>query len=143
MKRLSLPKAHPHAYPALIGLNRVVQESVLSEHHGHLIKLYASGLNRCTFCVELHAREALAAGLPAMKLLQLATFREAPVFDDRERALLALTAEVTDIPGGVSDEVYSVALKALGEQYLAAALLAIVMANTWNRVGVATSMVPE
>lgn len=140
--RLDLNTAEPKAYPALLTMERHIRESGLSAQHRHLIKLYASQLNGCSYCVDSHAKEALEDGIPAQKLLQLATFTESPAFDDEERAILNLTREVTFIAGRVSDATYARAVSLLGEEYTAKVLMGIIAINMWNRVGITTNMVP-
>ena len=87
--------------------------------------------------------EALADGEDPRRLHNLVTWRETPFFSEKERAILALTEEVTRLPENVSDETYDAAAALLGEQYLAAALMAIIAINAWNRVGVTTGMMPS
>jgi AhpD family alkylhydroperoxidase len=141
-QRFDLNTLEPNAYPALLGMERHIRESGLSAAHRHLIKLYASQLNGCSYCVDSHAKESLHDGLPAQKLLQLATFSESPAFDEKERAILQLTREVTFIAQRVSDATYTHAVGVLGEEYTAKVLMAVIVINMWNRVGITTNMVP-
>ncbi len=141
-KRFDLKTIAPAAYTALATVERHILESGLSPAHRHLIKLYASQLNGCSFCVDLHAKEGLRDGLAATKLLQLSSFGEAPVFDEQERVILQLTREVTFISERVSDATYTRAVTVLGEDYTAKVLMGIIAINMWNRVGVTTNMVP-
>jgi AhpD family alkylhydroperoxidase len=141
-QRFDYKTTDPKAYGALLGIERHIRESGLTVHHRHLIKLYASQLNGCSYCVHAHAQEALHDGLPAEKLLQLGTFNESPAFDERERAILQLTREVTFISERVSDITYTRAVNVLGEEYAAKVLMGIIAINMWNRVGVSTNLVP-
>jgi alkylhydroperoxidase family enzyme len=88
--------------------------------------------------------EAEKLGIDAKKLFALAAWKESPLFDAEERAVLALTDEMTLIAkGGVSDEVYQVAREHLGEELLAQAMMQVIMINAWNRFAVATKMTHE
>ena len=141
-QRLSLPRIDPAAYAAFLQLEKYLAESPLEPRHKHLIKLRASQLNGCAYCVDMHVREALRDGEDARRLHALVVWRDTPFFDERERALLALTEEVTKIEGRVSDETYELAERVLGEGYLAAVLMAAITINAWNRLGIATEMQP-
>lgn len=140
--RFELNAAEPNAYPALRAFERHILESGLSAHHRHLIKLYASQLNGCSYCVASHAKEALHDGFAPEKLIQLGSFRETPAFDETERVILQLTYEVTHISQRVSDATYTRAIDLLGEAYTAKVLMGIIAINMWNRVGVTLNMVP-
>lgn len=140
--RLDLNTADPKAYPALRAFERHILESGLTAAHRHLIKLYASQLNGCSYCVASHAKEALEDGYLPEKLIQLGSFRETPAFDETERAILQLTYEVTRISERVSDATYARAIEILGEAYAAKVLMGIIAINMWNRVGVTLNMVP-
>lgn len=140
--RFDLATVDPNAYPALLGVERHILESGLTQTHRHLVKLYASQLNGCSYCVALHSKEALRDGMTPEKLLQLGSFHESPAFDAKERAILQLTREVTFISERVSDATYSCAVGLLGEEYTAKVLMSIIAINMWNRVGVSTNMLP-
>jgi AhpD family alkylhydroperoxidase len=107
----------------------------------HLIHLRASQINGCSFCVEMHARDARKAGEPDERIVTVAAWREAPYFSDAERAALALTEALTriaDRPDPVPDEIWQDAARHYDEQALSALLLAIAAINVWNRLNVAT-----
>ncbi len=142
-QRMSLGKVDPAAYTAILALEKYLSQSVLERRHKHLIKLRASQINGCSYCVDMHVREALTDGEDARRLHAVVVWRETPFFDDKERAILALTEEVTLIHNRVSDETYDTAARVLGDEYLAATLMAIITINAWTRVGVATEMMPE
>jgi AhpD family alkylhydroperoxidase len=141
-QRIALGRVEPAAYEALRALEAYLNESVIEPKHRHLIKLRASQINGCAYCVDMHVREALADGEEPRRLHAVVVWRETPFFSDKERAILALTEEVTRLPNGVSDETYGTAAALLGEKYLAAVIMAIIAINAWNRVGVATAMQP-
>ncbi|MFF0367363.1 carboxymuconolactone decarboxylase family protein [Micromonospora sp. NPDC005087] len=132
----------PKAYQAVMGLEKYVQSNV--DHTVlELIKLRASMLNGCAYCVDLHSRDALASGESNRRLFAVATWREAPFFDERERTALALTDAVTRLgEHGVSDEVWDAAAKVWSEKELADLVMAIATINVWNRIGVTLRLEP-
>ncbi len=110
---------------------------------GALVKVRASQLNGCSFCLDLHTREARAAGEREQRLYALAAWRDTPFFDDRERAALALTEAVTFLTDGrVPDDVYQRAAQQFDETELAHLLWTIAAINVWNRMAVATRLTP-
>jgi AhpD family alkylhydroperoxidase len=100
-----------------------------------LIKLRASQINGCAFCVQHHILLSESLGIPVDKLNLLAVWREAPLFSPRERAALAWTEALTLLSGGVSDEVYAEASAAFSEKELLFLTSAIASINVWNRFG--------
>jgi AhpD family alkylhydroperoxidase len=137
---MSFQDLAPEAYDALITLDRYVRRHVDGTLLG-LVKLRASILNGCSFCVDMHSRDALADGEDSRRLFGVAAWDDMPFFTDRERAALALTDAVTRLgPGGVSDEVWAAAAAAFEDEDLAALLAAIIGINAWNRVGVPTRL---
>jgi AhpD family alkylhydroperoxidase len=140
-RRLSVIEHQPTLMRAYVELNRAVHGS-LDERLHELVKLRASQLNRCAFCLEMHTREGREAGLDQEKLDLLPAWREAPVFDRRERAALGLTDAITLLEReGVPDDVWSAAANEFDEAELAALVMAIVTINGWNRIAV-TSRTP-
>lgn len=105
----------------------------------HLVQMSASLHNGCSYCIDLHTREALAAGEDPRRLTGVAGWRESGLFDDRERAALALTEAVTRLePGGVPDDVWDRAVEQWSEEGAADLLLAIGAINLWNRILITT-----
>lgn len=126
----------------------VLKLSGLGDAHGlqplllELVKLRASQINGCTFCVAIHVAAAQRHGLAADKLHLLVAWRDAPCFDQRERAALAWTEALTILDGGVSDVVHAEARSAFSEQELAYLTSAVLAINAWNRLGVAYRFTP-
>jgi AhpD family alkylhydroperoxidase len=141
-KRFNWAEVDPEVYPLFRGLDRHIRERGLSAEHFDLIKLYGSQLNGCSYCVAAHADESLKDGISAQRLLQIGVYRESPLFDEKDRIVLQLTREVTYIGERVSDSTYARAMELLGEAYTAQVILAAIAINIWNRVGIATNMVP-
>jgi AhpD family alkylhydroperoxidase len=107
-----------------------------------LIKLRASQINGCAFCVQYHILQGESLGIAADKLNLVVVRREAPLFSSRERAALAWTEALTLLTQGVSDEVYAQAAAEFSEQELAYLTSAIASINVWNRLGVAYRWTP-
>lgn len=137
MQRMNVAEVAPEAFQAVLGLEKYVRANV--EHTVlELVKLRASMLNGCAYCVDMHSRDALAAGESGRRLFAVAAWREAPFFDERERAALALTDAVTRLgEHGVPEDVWQAATALWSEKELADLLLAIATINVWNRIAVA------
>ncbi|WP_406075504.1 carboxymuconolactone decarboxylase family protein [Micromonospora sp. NBC_01638] len=126
----------PQAYKAVMGLEKYVQSNV-DRTVLELVKLRASMINGCAFCVDMHSRDALANGGSSRRLFAVATWRESTFFDERERAALDLTDAVTRLgEHGVPDEVWDTAAKVWSEKELADLVIAIATINVWNRIAV-------
>ncbi|MGC9669446.1 carboxymuconolactone decarboxylase family protein [Planosporangium sp. 12N6] len=135
---MSISEFPAGAYQAVIGLERYIRENV--DHTVlELVKLRASILNGCAFCVDMHSRDALAAGEDSRRLFAVAAWREAPFFTERERAALALTDAVTRLgEHGVPDDVWNGALAHWSRDEVANLVVAIATINVWNRLAVTT-----
>jgi AhpD family alkylhydroperoxidase len=107
-----------------------------------LVKIRASQLNGCAFCIDMHTRSAREAGESERRLYALAAWRESPLFSARERAALDLTDSITQVSrSGVPDTVYATAAEHFDSCELANIILAIVAINAWNRIAVSSAMV--
>jgi AhpD family alkylhydroperoxidase len=139
-KRISLGKAAPAVYRAIDALDESVDfDPALRE----LIRIRASQINGCTYCIDYHAGDAREAGESPRRIWALTSWRHTPFFSDRERAALALTEALTDLPtNGVPDEVYTEAARHFDDAELGNLIGAIVAINAWNRVGVGTALRP-
>ena len=142
MKTRAKINTDPEAYKALINLESHILKSKLNGTHRELIKIRASQLNSCAYCIDMHTKDARKAGETEQRIYALNAWRETPFFTEEERAVLALTEEVTLIQQRVSDETYDNAVALLGEDYVTLVILAAGMINLWNRLGVATNMMP-
>ncbi|HMJ13905.1 MAG TPA: carboxymuconolactone decarboxylase family protein [Polyangiaceae bacterium] len=141
-QRMDLQSTAPDALKAALTLEKYVRSSV--DHKLlHLIKLRASVLNGCAFCVDMHSTEAVLAGESSRRLFAVAAWRESPFFTDVERAALALTDAVTQIDKqGVPDEIWESARAIWSEKELADLLLAIATINVWNRLSISVHAQP-
>jgi AhpD family alkylhydroperoxidase len=138
--RLELGKHARGAYRAMIALDGAIE---FDKPLGELVRLRASMLNGCAYCVDMHTRDAREAGETEQRLYAVAAWHEAPWFTDRERAALALTDAVTLVAEGhVPREVWDEAGAHFDEEELTQLLWTITAINAWNRVAVATRMMP-
>ena len=133
----------PGATGALSALSKAVVDSGLDKALTELIKIRASQINGCAFCVQFHLNLARKAGLPQTKLDLVAVWREAGVFTAREMAALGWTEALTKVtPAGVSDEAYENAVAEFTESELAFLTAAIASINAWNRIAMAYRFTP-
>jgi AhpD family alkylhydroperoxidase len=140
--RIKIDKAEPAGYRAILGLEKFIESTPLTKTHKDLIKIRASQINGCAFCIDMHTKEARKAGETEQRIYALNAWRDAPFFTGEEQAILALTEEVTLISNHVKDGTYEAAAALFGESYLAQVILAIITINAWNRIGIATNLVP-
>ncbi|WP_328998112.1 carboxymuconolactone decarboxylase family protein [Kribbella sp. NBC_00709] len=142
-ERMNFSKVSPAGFRAVFGVEKYVQ-GVLDHSVLHLIKVRASILNGCAFCLDMHTTDALKEGESSQRLFGLAAWRDSSFYDDRERAALALTDAVTVLErDGVPDEVWDAVVEHFGEEGAANVLLAIGTINLWTRLNVATRRQPE
>jgi len=142
-KRFGLQNYLPEAHKLMKELDAVAKSGV-DPQYLELIKVRASQLNGCSFCMNMHSYDAIKVGIPQEKLFVLSAWEEAKDwFTAEEQIVLRITEEVTMIgEHGISDETYDEAVNLLGEQKLAYILLAAININSWNRVGVGLKMHP-
>lgn len=127
----------------LSAIDHYVAASGLPPAQIDLLKIRASQLNGCAYCIQSHTREARARGETEKRIYALDAWEESPYFTDDERAILALTEEMTLIRDRrVSDATYQQAIERFGEQATAHLMMAIISINAWNRIGIATRMQP-
>src|ERR1700737_4441071 len=132
----------PDAFAPGQGLGRLAAKAGIDKQLLELVKLRASQINGCAFCVQFHILQSESLGISADKLNLVVVWREAPQFSARERAALAWTEALTLISEGVSDEVYAQASAEFSEQELTYLTSAIASINVWNRFGAAYRWTP-
>jgi AhpD family alkylhydroperoxidase len=141
-QRIDAAAIAPEGYRKIINLDGYVTQNV-ENPLADLIRLRASQINGCTFCVDMHSVDLRAEGVPERKIFSVITWRESDFFTPRERVALELTERVTLIhEGGVSDELWSRAVAEFGERGVADLILAIATINVWNRVAIPVRMAP-
>jgi AhpD family alkylhydroperoxidase len=137
-QRLSYARVAPEAYQAMRALEDYVKSTGLERPLLELIRLRASYVNGCAYCVDMHTKDARAAGETEQRLFAVPVWRETPFFTPRERAGLAWAEAVTEMPaGGVSDEVYHEARGHFSESEIVQLTMAVIAINGWNRLAVA------
>lgn len=128
----------PELMTSVLALNEAVETCGLEKSLLHLIKLRASQINGCSYCVDMHAHEALEDGDSLQRVLLVAAWRESPLFTERERLAFAWTEALTRVAdGGVPDALYAAALAQFSESELVKLTVAVSIINTWNRLSVA------
>ncbi len=141
--RLDIQRTAPQAYRTMAAMESYVRNSGLEPGLLKLVKLRASQINGCAFCIDMHAREARADGETEQRLYALNAWQETPFFTDRERAALAWTEAVTLISETrAPDDVYEQTRQRFSELELANLTMAIVVINGWNRICVGFRTVP-
>jgi AhpD family alkylhydroperoxidase len=132
----------PDAYEIVRNLGQLAAKAGIDKQLLELIKLRASQINGCAFCVQFHILQSESLGIAADKLNLVVVWREAPQFSPRERAALAWTEALTTLTGGVGDEDYAQARAEFSERELTYLTSAIASINVWNRFGVAYRWTP-
>jgi len=139
--RIDIAKIQPKALNAMLGIESYLSTTDLSAQQKELIKLRASMINQCAYCIEMHSKEALKIGIDQQKIFALSAWKESPRFDQQEQALLQLVDEMTLIhQSGVSELAYQACIESFGEQQTAEIMMQIIMINAWNRFALATKM---
>jgi AhpD family alkylhydroperoxidase len=142
-QRFNYFKAAPDAYKAMSSLEAYLHSCGLEEGLLHLIKLRASQINGCAFCLDMHSKDLRAIGETEQRLYTLDAWRECPWFTERERAALAWTEALTLITQGhVPDAIYEEARKQFNEKELTDLSIAITTINAWNRLSIAARTTP-
>lgn len=133
--RLNFYTAAPELTKLLVSLNSAINECGLEHSLLHLIKLRASQINGCSYCVDMHSREAKQDGETEQRLWLVAAWKESPLYTERERMGFAWTEAVTNIAdAGVPSELYAEAQKHFSGEELVKLTMAVGMINTWNRL---------
>ena len=142
IKRISIKEIEPEAYKAMYAMEDYSQSTQLSPILRELIKIRASQLNGCAYCLDMHTEEAVACGESERRIFALSVWKESHLFSEEERAVLQLTEEVTMIgQGGVTDETYNEVVKFFGEKGFAQIVMLTIVINSWNRIAVSTKLI--
>jgi AhpD family alkylhydroperoxidase len=141
--RLDYGTAAPGVYDAMAGLDRYLQRCGLEESLLNLVRLRASQLNGCAYCLDMHWKDLRALGEGEQRLYSLPAWRESPYYTDRERGALAWTEAVTLISDGhVADPAHAEARAQFSVKELSDLTLAVAAINAWNRLSIAARLVP-
>ena len=142
--RMNINNVEPLIYKAMDESDTCADAFDLDPRLKELVRLRASQINGCGYCINYHTKNALKLGETSQRLFAVSAWWETPFFSEEERAVLKLTEEVTNISNhGVSDEAYGNVLKILGEKKLIQLVFIIVTINSWNRLAISTHMVAE
>lgn len=135
--RLNYSEVSPGALKAMMGLEKYVHQSDLESSLVELVKMRASQLNECAYCIDMHSKDARKAGETEQRLYALSAWRETPFFSERERAALEWTEALTKLSSThVSDELYDSVKKHFSDEEMVVLTMSIVAINGWNRLGV-------
>jgi AhpD family alkylhydroperoxidase len=141
--RFNYAKTAPGVYEAMESLENYLEQCGLEKSLMYLIQLRASQINGCAYCLDMHWKDLRASGENEQRLYSLDAWRECPYYSDRERAALAWTEAVTEIaPGHAPDAVYQEARAHFSEKELCDLTLAVAAINAWNRLSIASRIVP-
>jgi AhpD family alkylhydroperoxidase len=141
--RVNINATEPQAYKAMYALEGYLAASQLTKTHKELIKIRASQINGCAFCINMHTKDALKNGETNQRIFLLDAWRETALYTEEERVILAITEEVTLIRDrGLSTETYKQAEKIFDSHYIAQIIMAVVTINAWNRIAISTHVEP-
>ena len=143
-QRTVILKEIPAAYQAMTGLEKYLGTTSISKQLKELIKIRASQINGCAYCIDMHTKDARALGETEQRIYALSAWRDTPYFKPAERAVLALTESVTVITKEhVPDAVYDEAARHFDRKQVGEIIMAIITINAWNRIAISTNMMPE
>ncbi|WP_276134530.1 carboxymuconolactone decarboxylase family protein [Polluticoccus soli] len=145
MERMNIGKLLPEVYKSMYALSIISAKSNLTNIQRELIKIRASQINGCAFCIDMHTKDALKYGETQQRIFLLNAWRETSLFTDEEKAILAITEEVTLISQhGLTEATYNNAMKYFSEETIAQIIMSVVVINAWNRISVSShTEIPE
>lgn len=140
--RFNMAEVNAAAYQAGIGMEKALQNSFLTLIQKELIKIRASQINGCAFCLDMHTKDALKYGETSQRIFLLNAWKDArELFTEEEQVILSITEEITLISrNGISEEVYQKAKQMFNETQIADIIMAAVTINMWNRIAISTHM---
>jgi len=143
-ERVQIAKEIPAAYQAMSGLEKYLGTTSIDKQLLELIKIRASQINGCAFCINMHTKDARSLGETEQRIYALSAWRDTPYFTKEERAVLALTESVTVITKEhVPDAVYEEVARYFESKQVGEIIMAIITINGWNRLAISTGMMPE
>ena len=139
--RVNINKVQPQAYKAMYALEAYLAASTLTKTHRDLIKIRASQINKCAYCIDMHTKDALANGETTQRIFLLDAWRETNLFTEEEKIILAITEEVTLVhEHGLTEDTYKMASGIFDPSFIAQIIMAVVTINGWNRIAISTNM---
>ncbi len=143
-KRLNYYKAAPEVMKAMLGLEKAASESILPRSLRELVRIRASQINGCSYCIDMHTTDATNEGESFRRLMGVSAWNETPFFDDRERAALLCRGTLTEVAvNHAPDEIYEKVASFFNDKELAELTFVIAAINAWNRFGIGFAMQPE
>lgn len=142
--RINFNTVQPAAYDAMDGLDKFVDGSGIAPLHREFIKIRASQINGCAYCVDAHSHDALKLGESLQRIFLISAWKEAGnIFSEEERLIFQMTEEISLIhQQGLMNPTYEKAITLFGEEKTAQLIMAVITINAWNRIGVATHLRP-
>lgn len=139
--RVKIQSAFPEAWKAMYGVETTLANTNIPLTTKELMKVRASQLNQCAFCIDMHATSALKNGETAKRLLLLNAWKETDLFSEEEKAALAVVEDITLIhQGGLLEATYQNAQKYYDEKSIAQLIMVSVVINSWNRIAISTQL---
>jgi AhpD family alkylhydroperoxidase len=143
-ERIRMEDVEPGAYQAMFALEKYIARTSIDKRLKELIKIRASQINGCAFCLNMHTKEARELGETEQRIYALNAWRETPYFTPEERTVLALTEAVTLVAEShVPDDVYNEAAQYFDKKQMSEIIMQIVTINAWNRLAVTARKMPE
>ncbi|WP_445430655.1 carboxymuconolactone decarboxylase family protein [Chryseobacterium indoltheticum] len=140
-KRINILDESSALYKAMINLEMTLQTTSLTNIQKELIKTRASQINQCAFCLDMHTKDAVKYGETPQRIYLLNAWREANLFTEEEKVILAITEEVTLISQkGLTDETYGKATQFFDEDQIKSMIMAVITINMWNRIAISTNL---
>jgi AhpD family alkylhydroperoxidase len=141
MNRINVQQSQPEAYNAMFQLEKYLESSTIEKDLQEIVRIRASIINQCHFCIGMHTEAAFKLGITKEKILALSSWQDSNVFNDKECAVLAMTDCMTNIKEqGIPDGVYQIAATFFTENEIAQLIMLNVTINAWNRIGIASSV---
>ncbi len=141
--RMNYRKVHPEAFETMLKLEHYMHTSGIEKTMYELIKIRASQINGCAFCLDMHTKELLGMGEAPERVYLLSVWKEAPCYSEKEKAALELTESLTLVAsGGLPQQVYDRVREHWSEQEFVVLIMAINTINSWNRIAISTGMYP-
>jgi len=142
--RFLMGKVNPKAYQAMVNLDAVVSNSSIDKSMQELIKIRASQINGCAYCIDLHTKDARKKGETEQRIYALNAWKESNFFTEKEKSVLALTEAVTLInKEQVPDDIYNEVEKHFNEEGIAQLIMSIITINAFNRIAISTRVLPR
>lgn len=140
-QRINIKELEPQAYKILFDMEKYLSKADVSKSLIELIKIRASQINKCAYCIEIHTQDARKTGEKEQRIYALSAWEESPLFSDIEKAVLAMVEEITNISDqGVSDSTFQNLEQYFDENQIAQLILSINQINFWNRIAISTRM---